>query len=303
MVQRASRPIGFEHIAVIGMGCRFPGGVNDPDDYWNLLTTGGNGVADIPPDRWDAEKAYDPDPAASGKMYVKRGAFIEDVRGFDPYSFGITPREAVAIDPQQRLLLEVSWEALENAGIPPDSLRGSEGGVFVGITNDDYAARCRIWSELESIDNFTFTGVARSVASGRIAYAFDLSGPAMQLDTACSSSLMAVYQACQSLSLGECDLALAGGVRDTGSSGATHCRTAGGDRRRLAGLRAAPRRGLVSCSTKVPKPAALQRALLFFRSTWIILWPKVWEEPRPPLEGLIKCGGRGAEMPPEAPGS
>ena len=240
MVQRASRPIGFEHIAVIGMGCRFPGGVNDPDDYWNLLTTGGNGVADIPPDRWDAEKAYDPDPAASGKMYVKRGAFIEDVRGFDPYSFGITPREAVAIDPQQRLLLEVSWEALENAGIPPDSLRGSEGGVFVGITNDDYAARCRIWSELESIDNFTFTGVARSVASGRIAYAFDLSGPAMQLDTACSSSLMAVYQACQSLSLGECDLALAGGVRDTGSSGATHGRTAGGDRRRLAGLRLRP---------------------------------------------------------------
>ncbi len=212
MVERRSQPIGFEHIAVIGMGCRFPGGVNNPDDYWNLLTVGGNGVSDIPPDRWDVEKNYDPDPGAPGKMHVKRGAFIENVRGFDPYLFGITPREAVAIDPQQRLLLEISWEALENAGIPPDSLRGSEVGVFVGITNDDYAARCKIWSELESIDNFTFTGVARSVASGRIAYAFDLSGPAMQLDTACSSSLMAVYQACQSLSLGECDLALAGGV-------------------------------------------------------------------------------------------
>ena len=174
--------------------------------------TGGDGVTDIPPDRWDVEKTYDPDPAASGKMYVKRGAFIENVRGFDPYLFGITPREAVAIDPQQRLLLEVSWEALENAGVAPDSLRGSDIGVFVGITNDDYAARCGIWSEFESIDNFTFTGVARSVASGRIAYAFDFRGPAVQLDTACSSSLMAVYQACQSLSLGECDLALAGGV-------------------------------------------------------------------------------------------
>ena len=194
------------------MGCRLPGGVDGPDDYWNLLMTGGDGVTDIPPDRWDVEKTYDPDPAASGKMYVKRGAFIENVRGFDPYLFGITPREAVAIDPQQRLLLEVSWEALENAGVAPDSLRGSDIGVFVGITNDDYAARCGIWSEFESIDNFTFTGVARSVASGRIAYAFDFRGPAVQLDTACSSSLMAVYQACQSLSLGECDLALAGGV-------------------------------------------------------------------------------------------
>lgn len=212
MEERPSRPIGFEPIAVIGMGCRLPGGVDDPDGYWNLLTNGGDGVADTPPDRWDVDRTYHPDATVPGKMYVKRGAFIDNVRGFDPYLFGITPREAVAIDPQQRLLLEVSWEALENAGIAPDSLRGSDVGVFVGITNDDYAARCRIWSELGSIDNFTFTGVARSVASGRIAYAFDFRGPAVQLDTACSSSLMAVHQACRSLSWGECEVALAGGV-------------------------------------------------------------------------------------------
>ena len=201
-----------EPIAIVGIGCRFPGGVNDPESYWRLLRDGVDAVGPIPPSRWDVEAYYDPDPDAPGKMSTRWGGFLDNVDLFDPQFFGIAATEARSMDPQQRLLLEVAWETLENAGMAPDRLPGSRTGVFVGICNNDYAHLLRGLGGEELIGPYTGTGCASSVAAGRLSYVLGLEGPNLSVDTACSSSLVAVHLACQSLRSGECSQALAGGV-------------------------------------------------------------------------------------------
>jgi acyl transferase domain-containing protein/protein-L-isoaspartate O-methyltransferase/acyl carrier protein len=200
-----------EPIAIIGMGCRFPGGANSPEQFWQLLRDGVDAVSEVPPDRWDVNAFYDPDPGASGKMSTRYGAFIETIDQFDPQFFGISPREAVRMDPQQRWLLEVSWEALENAGESPDRLEGSKTGVFVGICSTDYA-QIMMAGDQEAYDVYVATGGSHAIASGRLSYVLGLHGPSIALDTACSSSLAAIHLACLSLRAGECRAALAGGV-------------------------------------------------------------------------------------------
>ena len=201
-----------EPIAVIGMGCRLPQGVNHPDSFWEVLASGRDLVTDTPADRWDADEYYVPHPGASGKVYSKAGAFLDDVAGFDPQFFGIAPREAKSLDPQQRLLLEVSWEALENAGQSPDALAGVSAGVFFGIGGTDYQQLQMHQQDMELLDTYHASGVAHSVAAGRVSYALGLTGPSLAIDTACSSSLVAIHYACLSLRNSECRLALAGGV-------------------------------------------------------------------------------------------
>ena len=201
-----------EPIAIIGMGCRFPGGVDNPETYWQLLRNGVDAITEIPRDRWDIDAYYDPDPEAPGKMYTRYGGFLEGIDRFDTEFFGISPRESLHIDPQQRLLLEVSWEALENAGLVPGKLSGSNTGVFVGLFMDDYAQRSFFTGSPADVDAYNCLGILRGMAAGRLAYFYDLKGPTMQLDTACSTSLLAFHQACQSLRAGESSLALAGGV-------------------------------------------------------------------------------------------
>lgn len=202
-----------EPLAVVGIGCRFPGDADSPEAFWELLREGRDAVTEIPPDRWDADAYYDPDPDASGKMYVRHGAFLGAVDQFDPQFFGISPKEAKSMDPQQRLLLEVSWEALEHANQATEQLYGSPTGVFVGISSFDYASM-QIGSPVSGCfdDAYFATGNAFSVAAGRLSYALGLTGPGLAVDTACSSSLVAVHLACQSLRNRECELALAAGV-------------------------------------------------------------------------------------------
>ncbi|RKZ92367.1 MAG: hypothetical protein DRR19_04435 [Candidatus Parabeggiatoa sp. nov. 1] len=201
-----------EPIAIIGMGCRLPGGVDTPDKFWSLLHNGVDAITDIPPSRWDINAYYDSDPDAPGKMYVKAGGFLDDVEQFDPLFFGMAPREAISLDPQQRLLLEVCWEALENAGLAADKLKGSKTGVFVGLFWDDYAASHLYADDTSQIDGYRMLSNLRSLSAGRLAYILGLHGPAMQVDTACSSSLLATHLACQSLRNQECHLAIAGGT-------------------------------------------------------------------------------------------
>ncbi len=202
-----------EPIAIIGMACRMPGGVTDPQTFWTRLAEGYDAIRDIPDGRWDVEAYYDPDPSAPGKSYSRRGGFLDTVDEFDPQFFGITPREATYMDPQHRLLLEVSWEALEDAGTITERLEGSNVGVFVGITLTDYnTLLTRANRESGSSQAYGVTGGPLNAAAGRIAYTFGFTGPAMAVDTACSSSLVALHQACQSLRRGECETALAGGV-------------------------------------------------------------------------------------------
>jgi acyl transferase domain-containing protein/acyl carrier protein len=199
-----------EPIAIIGIGCRFPGGADGPEALWQLLRDGVDAIVDVPRARWDAEALYDPDPQARGKTSTRRGGFLGDVSGFDARFFGIAPREAESLDPQQRLLLEVAWEALEHAGLAPDRLKGTRSGVFVGTCFDDYARLRLNAGDLSAIDAYTGTGVERCFAAGRLAYVLGLQGPAMHVDTACSTSLVALHLACQSLRTGESDLALTG---------------------------------------------------------------------------------------------
>jgi acyl transferase domain-containing protein len=199
-----------EPIAIVGLGLRLPGGAHDADSYWQLLRDGVDAIVPIPPERWDMETFYDPDPDAPGKMYTRAGGFLAQIDQFDAHFFGISPREAAGMDPQQRLLLQVSWEALEHAGQSPERLRESQTGVFVGLSNSDYLRMAT--AVAEAIDVYSITGSAFSVAAGRLSYLLGLQGPSMVVDTACSSSLVAIHLACQSLRSKESDLALAGGV-------------------------------------------------------------------------------------------
>ncbi|MEU0663858.1 type I polyketide synthase, partial [Streptomyces lavendulocolor] len=207
---RADVPAGDEPIAVIGLSCRLPG-ASDPDGFWRLLRDGTSAVSEAPDGRWDVETLYDPDPSAPGRMSTRWGGFIDGVGHFDPEFFGISPKEAAAMDPQQRLLLELGWEALENAGIVPDTLRATATGVFVGAINGDYELLLHR-SGREAIGRHSLTGTQRGMLANRLSYAFGLRGPSLTVDSGQSSSLVGVHLACESLRRGESTMALAGGV-------------------------------------------------------------------------------------------
>ncbi len=202
-----------DRIAIIGLGCRFPQGANNPQAFWELLKDGYDGIIDVPSSRWNIDTYYDPNPETPGKMYVRRGGFLDaNIETFDANFFGISAREAEYMDPQQRLLLEVAWEALESACINPLSLKGSETGVFMGLGSHDYSDLISSLGSIESINAYMGTGNANSILAGRLSYFLGLQGPSLAVDTACSSSLVALNYACKSLQTGECQLALAGGV-------------------------------------------------------------------------------------------
>lgn len=204
---RRSKPV-----AIVGTGCRFPGGSTTPEAFWNFVRNGGDAVTEIPKTRWDIDAIFSPDPDAPGRTYARWGAFIDDVEHFDPAFFGISPREAKSLDPQQRLLLETSWEALENAGIAPDRLAGSNTGVFVGMTAHDFAMHAAARQNEQVSDAYAASGSTHSIAAGRLSYFLDARGPNFVLDTACSSSMVAIHSAIKALRSGEADMALAGGV-------------------------------------------------------------------------------------------
>src|SRR5712671_5235348 len=194
-----------DRIAIIGIGCRFPGGVNDPDSLWKLLVEGREAVGEVPPDRWNVERFYDAEPGLAGKSIARRGGFIEGIDQFDPQFFGISPREAPYVDPQHRLLLETAWEAIEDAGLVLDFERGTDLGVFVGISHNDYQG-----IQSTSFDHFGIgpqapTGSAHSIAANRISYCLNLLCSNDATDTACSSALTAVHTACEHIWAGRGD--------------------------------------------------------------------------------------------------
>ncbi len=203
-------PLDREPLAVVGIGCRFPGGVTDASSFWEMLINGRSGIVEVPENRWNRDRYYHPNRAIPGRMITKWGGFLEHIDQFDPQFWGISPREAVRMDPQQRWLLEVAWEAIEDAGIAPSSLRGQSVGVFVGIAGYDYA--CLQMPNHAGIDVHTNSGNTQSIASNRISYLLDLTGPSISVDTACSSALVAMSQACRSIWDGQCSAALTGGV-------------------------------------------------------------------------------------------
>jgi acyl transferase domain-containing protein/surfactin synthase thioesterase subunit len=200
-----------EPIAIVGAACRMPGDADTPDEFWKMLCAGTDTIKEVPADRWSIEETYDPDPAVPNKMNSRYGAFVRDLRKFDPDFFGVSPREALTLDPQHRMLLETSWEALEDAAISPDSLYNSDTGVFVGIASFDYSLRL-LASDIPTVDPFVGLGNCHAAAAGRISYFFGLQGPCTAVDTACSSSLVSVQLACQAIRTGECRVALAGGT-------------------------------------------------------------------------------------------
>ncbi|HEY9227445.1 MAG TPA: polyketide synthase, partial [Gemmatimonadaceae bacterium] len=205
-LERAAR----EPVAIVGMGVRFPGGATSVGAFEHLLWTGTDAIGPIPADRWAIDALYDEDADAPGRMITRHGGFLERIDQFDAEFFGISPREAASMDPQQRLVLEVAWEALEDAGRAPTTLAGTQTGVYLGIANGDYGRR--LFAQPALIDAYFSPGNAFSVAAGRLSYFLGTHGPSVAVDTACSSSLVALHLACQALRLGECDLALAGGV-------------------------------------------------------------------------------------------
>ncbi len=197
-----------ERIAIVGIGCRFPGGVNDPEAFWKLLIEGRDAVADVPSDRWNIDRFYDPEPGVMGKSISRRGGFVSGIDQFDPQFFGISLREAPFVDPLHRLLLETTWEAIEDAGVVLDLEKGTDIGVFVGLSHSDYQGI----QDRSGIGAHTSTGTAHSIAANRISYCLNLRGPSLSLDTACSSALTAVHLACENISAGRCQAAVAGGV-------------------------------------------------------------------------------------------
>ncbi|HLJ24240.1 MAG TPA: SDR family NAD(P)-dependent oxidoreductase [Candidatus Acidoferrales bacterium] len=211
-LSRRSQPGGAEPVAIVGMGCRFPGAAG-LEEFWTLLRDGVDAITEIPRERWDVDALYDPLPGTLARMSTRWGGFLPGLDRFDPHFFGISPREAAAMDPQQRLLLEVTWEALENAGQPPDKLAGTRTGVFVGIGGFDYSNVIMNYQDhLKVINAYLGTGNAHSIAANRISYLLDLRGPSVAIDTACSSSLVAIHMACDSLRSAQSDLAIAGAV-------------------------------------------------------------------------------------------
>jgi acyl transferase domain-containing protein/NADPH:quinone reductase-like Zn-dependent oxidoreductase/acyl carrier protein len=201
-----------DRIAIIGIGCRFPGGINDAEAFWKLLIEGRDAIIDVPADRWNVERYYDPEPGITGKTFAKRGGFLDQIDQFDPQFFGISPREAPYVDPQHRLLLETAWEAIENAGLVLDFEEGSDIGVFVGISHNDYQGIQSTAFDHFGITPHSATGSAHSVAANRISYCFNFRGPSIAMDTACSSALTAVHTACEHIWAGRGDAALSGGV-------------------------------------------------------------------------------------------
>ncbi|SCL19236.1 polyketide synthase [Micromonospora inyonensis] len=203
----------YEPIAIIGIGCRYPGGIDDPRSFWEVIAAGTDAIGEIPPDRWRADAHFDSDPATPGRMFVRQGGFLRSpVDRFDAGFFGMAPREAAALDPQQRLLLEVTWEAFEDAGLPPSSTAGANVGAYIGGFTFDAATLQLADANRHLVSTATPTGVSMTILAARLSYTFDWRGPSLTVDTACSSSLVALHHACTALARGECDLAVAGGV-------------------------------------------------------------------------------------------
>lgn len=212
MTRDGFRSTAYQPIAIVGIGCRYPGGIVSPQSFWTFLMRGGDGTTEVPESRWSLDRHYDPERGKPGKVCTRRGGFLDDVTGFDPQFFGISPREAAYMDPQQRLLLQTAWEAFEDAGIPPTGLERHKVGVFIGLFTHDYENLHMRTTERHLQSSHSATGMSTTISANRLSYAFDFMGPSMIIDTACSSSLVATHLACRALQSGEADIAIAGGV-------------------------------------------------------------------------------------------